>query len=172
MQHWGVTEEPQPGLPKHSRENYRNLQVASRTGSTASVHGPERAVTLDQTDMGEGVLFARAGISPAQFKQLRRGKLGIDESMDLHGMRTREAESALADFLHNCLEEGLQTLLLIHGKGHRSAIKGGILKPLTIQWLKQQPEVLAFCEAQPHDGGSGALYVVLSAHGLDNPSYD
>ncbi len=83
--------------------------------------------------------------------------------MDLHGMRRSEAEAALECFIGDCLEDGLQTVLLVHGKGRRSEVKDGVLKPLTIQWLKQQPDILAFCEAQPRDGGRGALYVMLSS---------
>lgn len=136
---------------------------ASRTGRTAA------PVAVDRTDMDQAILFVRAGIPPARVKQLRRGRLAIEESLDLHGLRGAEAEPALERFINECLEADLRTVLLIHGKGRGSEVTGGVLKPLAVNWLKQQPDILAFCEAQPHDGGGGALYVLLGSRPDNRP---
>ncbi|MCP4232040.1 MAG: Smr/MutS family protein, partial [Aestuariibacter sp.] len=39
--------------------------------------------------------------------------------------------------------------------------KAAVLRPLVHHWLSQQNFVLAWCPAQPRDGGSGASYVYL-----------
>jgi DNA-nicking Smr family endonuclease len=38
-----------------------------------------------------------------------------------------------------------------------------VLKGKVKKWLAQRAEVLAFCQARPNDGGSGALIVLLQA---------
>jgi DNA-nicking Smr family endonuclease len=41
--------------------------------------------------------------------------------------------------------------------------KEPVLKNKVMRWLVQREEVLAFCQARPNDGGSGALIVLLIA---------
>ena len=36
-----------------------------------------------------------------------------------------------------------------------------VLKGLSQGWLMQRQEILAFCQARPHDGGEGALLILL-----------
>ncbi|MGI9316985.1 MAG: Smr/MutS family protein [bacterium] len=120
-----------------------------------------RSVLIDQTTEGPQVLFVRAGVNKPTIKKLRNGLIRIDESIDLHGMRTHEASRALQAFLEESLEHGYVCVEIIHGKGQRSEQAGGILKPMAIHWLKQQFEVLAFCSAIPSHGGSGATTVLL-----------
>lgn len=38
---------------------------------------------------------------------------------------------------------------------------GHVSKHLSRGWLMQREEILAFCQARPHDGGEGALLVLL-----------
>jgi len=40
-----------------------------------------------------------------------------------------------------------------------------VLRRLTRHWLAQRPEVLAYCDATPSDGGSGAALVLLKVIG-------
>ena len=117
---------------------------------------------IDRTDPDDSVLFVRAGVERSRWKALRRGQIMPQDSLDLHGLRSHEVESVLERFVDECLGQGLKSLLIIHGKGRGSEVRGGILKPLTIDWLRRQGDVLAFCEAQPVDGGRGALYILLS----------
>lgn len=118
---------------------------------------------IDRTDPDDSVLFVRAGVERPRWKAFRRGQVIAEDSLDLHGLRSHEVEGVLERFVSECVGEGLSCLLIIHGKGRGSEVRGGILKPLTISWLRGQAEVLAFCEAQPADGGRGALYVLLSS---------
>jgi DNA-nicking Smr family endonuclease len=52
---------------------------------------------------------------------------------------------------------------VIHGKGRRSPNGEPVLKRRVIGWLAQRGDVLAFCEARPEHGGSGAMVVLLKA---------
>ena len=116
---------------------------------------------IDQTEDGHQVLFARHSISKAQFRNLKRGQYEIEESIDLHGMRQHEAKRALEFFLTECLNLKIQYVIVVHGKGQNSEQKGGVLKPLTIHWLKQQTAVIAFASAPPQLGGTGATCIIL-----------
>ncbi|MCW5622830.1 MAG: Smr/MutS family protein, partial [Burkholderiales bacterium] len=46
-------------------------------------------------------------------------------------------------------------------KGHGSRNREPVLKPRVASWLIQRREVLAYCEARPEAGGSGAMMVLL-----------
>jgi DNA-nicking Smr family endonuclease len=50
---------------------------------------------------------------------------------------------------------------IIHGKGRGSG-EQPVLKQKANQWLRQKDEVLAFVTAPRWDGGTGAVYVLLS----------
>ncbi|HEX7233924.1 MAG TPA: Smr/MutS family protein, partial [Nitrosospira sp.] len=50
---------------------------------------------------------------------------------------------------------------VIHGKGLSSRNGEPVLKARVGSWLSQRDEVLAFCQAKPEDGGSGAVLVLL-----------
>jgi DNA-nicking Smr family endonuclease len=51
----------------------------------------------------------------------------------------------------------------VHGKGNGSPGRQSVLKGKVRSWLVQKAEVLAFAQAGPNDGGSGALLVLLDA---------
>jgi hypothetical protein len=50
---------------------------------------------------------------------------------------------------------------VIHGKGLTSPNREPVLKGKVRAWLTRWNEVLAYCEAMPHGGGSGAVLVLL-----------
>jgi len=120
----------------------------------------EKSITNDCT-YGENVLFARPGLQRNIIKKLKRGQFRIESVLDLHGMRTFEAEEALSIFLDESLEFDYECILIIHGKGFRSEKRQSVLKPLTVNWLKNINEVKAFSSALPKHGGTGAVYVLL-----------
>ena len=65
-------------------------------------------------------------------------------------------------FLNDCLHRGLHCVRVIHGKGLRSGPGGPVLKLLVHHWLRKVENVSAFAAARPADGGSGAVYVLLT----------
>ncbi|HEX7970035.1 MAG TPA: Smr/MutS family protein, partial [Stellaceae bacterium] len=95
-------------------------------------------------------------------ERLRRGELGIEARLDLHGMTQEEAHRALDDFLACAQHAGRRCVLVITGKG--GAGRGGILRSAVPRWLNEAPNrarLLAFAAAQPKHGGAGALYLLL-----------
>ena len=100
----------------------------------------------------------RAGIDGRTQRRLFRGDVPVDRRLDLHGLTAARAASRLAQFIETAARDGCRCVLVITGKG------AGILRGHVPDWLKRQPlspHILALAEARPHDGGSGALYVLL-----------
>ena len=106
-------------------------------------------------------LFVRPGLQQKHLRRLRRGQLPVEAETDLHGMRAREAEALLAAFLRECRDRQLRCVRVIHGKGRGSRGGRAVLKWEVDRWLRHDDGVMAFCSAQPRDGGTGALYVLL-----------
>ena len=117
-------------------------------------------VMLDETH-DNSVLFVRSGLQKKVIKHLRRGDYGIKDILDLHGYTIAQARIQLSNFLTRATHARYSAVLIIHGKGLHGDTPGGTLKRFTIDWLKQQAAVKAFCAAQPKDGGTGAVYVLL-----------
>ena len=109
----------------------------------------------------EYIFFERDGIQHKTIKKLKRGSIGIDEKVDLHGLNQQEAQQLLDEFLAEQIEQRCRCILVIHGKGTGSLNNRPVLKNLSVNILKNEPSVLAFVSAQQRDGGTGALYVLL-----------
>jgi DNA-nicking Smr family endonuclease len=54
---------------------------------------------------------------------------------------------------------------VVHGKGLGSPNREPVLKNKVRRWLAQRDEVLAYCEAPRHEGGGGAVLVLLKSPG-------
>jgi len=63
--------------------------------------------------------------------------------------------------LNHCQLHQAKCVRIIHGKGLSSKNNEPVLKQLVRNWLIQRPDVLAFVPAQPAEGGSGAVIVLL-----------
>ena len=105
--------------------------------------------------------FLRNGLSRMVLRKLRRGTWPVQDSLDLHGNNTEAARKLLQQFLHEATRRNLRCVLVIHGKGLNSRDGEAVLRKLTRHWLTQHRQVLGYCNAQPGDGGSGAVLVLL-----------
>lgn len=114
-----------------------------------------------ELDTGEELLFARSGIQHAVVRRLRRGHYVIEAQLDLHGQTVAQARISVTRFLQESRSVGRRCVRIIHGKGRGSEGKLPVLKGKVNVWLRRKDEVLAFCPAQPTDGGNGAVYVLL-----------
>jgi DNA-nicking Smr family endonuclease len=104
---------------------------------------------------------AAPGLDRRSAERLRRGALPIEARLDLHGLTQDEAHGALVDFVARSATAGRRCVLVITGKGVRGS---GVLRSAVPRWLNEAPSrrlLLAFAPAQPKDGGSGALYLLL-----------
>jgi DNA-nicking Smr family endonuclease len=115
----------------------------------------------DWLDSGDEPNFLRPGLSRQVLRKLRSGTWVIQNQLDLHGLDRHEAHEALAAFLARCIRRGERCVRVIHGKGLGSRNREPVLKTKVKHWLTQREEVLAYCQARPADGGSGALVVLL-----------
>ena len=151
-----VTRVPPPPVPLQSRRD----EEAVLQEALSDEYDPESLLDIDET-----LSFYRPGISQEVVRKLRRGAWIVQAQLDLHGMRREEAREALAEFIRESVKRGLRCLRVIHGKGLGSIGKEPVLKGKVRAWLVQKSEVIAFCQARPHDGGAGAVLVLLQPSG-------
>jgi DNA-nicking Smr family endonuclease len=109
----------------------------------------------------ESLFFARTGLQQRLVKQLKRGDITVEASLDLHGETIEEAGKSLTLILDEAQSIGVRCVMVIHGKGTRSSEGRPVLKTQVNHWLLNSPAVLAFCTTQPRHGGSGSVYVLL-----------
>jgi len=142
--------------------------------SMSAVFGPDSAKEL--RDVLEGkVEFALhhtneyvegfvVGMDPLVLARLRAGQYSPEKHLDLHGMNAGQAYDALIWFIKDAYQKGLRIVVVVTGRGKNSPDGVGVLRPMLQQWLNREPfkrVVLAFCTARSHDGGPGAVYVLL-----------
>jgi len=104
------------------------------------------------------------GLDIKTFQQLKSGSLSVSAHLDLHGMTADQAQDSLLFFIRESYMTGHRCVLIVTGRGHNSPGGQAVLRRETEMWLTRDPikrVVLAFCTAQPKDGGAGALYVLL-----------
>lgn len=79
----------------------------------------------------------------------------ISGELDLHTFRPSEIGSLIPDYLDECLQRGLFSVRIIHGKGT------GALRESVHALLRQCPQVAQFQLAPEYLGGWGATLVEL-----------
>ncbi len=112
---------------------------------------------------GEVASYARAGVQNSVLRKLRRGHYRVQAELDLHGLTAGQAKAVLRGFLAEALDRGFTCVRIIHGKGLRSGPRGPVLKATVSGALQRSAHVLAFVSARSVDGGTGAVYALLSA---------
>ncbi len=116
-----------------------------------------------ELESGEELLYLRTGQSPSILSKLRRGFWVVQAQIDLHGLISDEAREYVAEFLSSCKKRNIRCVRIVHGKGLGSRNREPVLKHKLRNWLIQKDEVIAYAQAKPEDGGSGAVIVLLKA---------
>ncbi|MBN2418767.1 MAG: Smr/MutS family protein [Deltaproteobacteria bacterium] len=122
------------------------------------------SVDMDFTFSDEYIEGSISGVSNNILRKLKRGKFPIQAHIDLHGLTKKDAEDVVRRFLINSYYRGLRCVLIVHGRGLNSPDSIPVLKERIPVWLNRGPArkiVMAFSSAQPYDGGTGAIYVLL-----------
>ena len=82
-------------------------------------------------------------------------KIPIEDIIDLHTFRPKDVPDLLEDYFSACIDKGIFSVRVIHGKGK------GILKKRVQEILSKNPMVESFRDASPGAGGWGASMVEL-----------
>ncbi len=119
---------------------------------------------FDVNNSDEYIEGISQGLDRRLLKKLRRGFFALQAHLDLHGRTRAEAKEMVARFLETSRVERRRCVLIVHGRGLNSKDQIPVLKEGLRVWLSRGRigrSVLAFCTAQPTDGGAGAVYVLL-----------
>ncbi|MFC1493744.1 Smr/MutS family protein [Thermodesulfobacteriota bacterium] len=122
------------------------------------------SIDMDITFSDEYIEGSITGVTRNIMRKLKRGKLPIQDHTDLHGLTKKDAELEVKRFLINSQKRGFRCVLIVHGRGLNSPDSTPVLKERLPVWLNRGPArkiVMAFSSAQPYDGGTGAIYVLL-----------
>jgi DNA-nicking Smr family endonuclease len=120
--------------------------------------------TFDISDTDEYIEGLGPGIDRRLLRRLRNGDFAVQGHVDLHGMTRDEAKLRVTKFVDESRRAGRRCVLIVHGRGLHSKDQIPVLKEAVRTWLERGPvarAVLAFATARPHDGGAGAVYVLL-----------
>jgi DNA-nicking Smr family endonuclease len=148
---------PRPApLPQQTIQDERNALHAAKYGHEPAPHTWD----IGQEIEGEQT-FLRRGLGTDVLMGLRRGRWVVQAELDLHRLTTHQAHDALGAFLVEARSGGLRCVRVIHGKGLTSPNREPVLKGKVRRWLAHVDDVLAYCEAPRHAGGSGAVVVLL-----------
>ena len=94
-------------------------------------------------------------------KRVRRGKLEIGASLDLHGHSQDSARAAVIRFLRLSQARGDSTVIIVTGVGRGGE---GVLKRRLPEWLNERdirPLTSGYAPAHRSHGGAGAFYVFI-----------
>ncbi|ADM08982.1 smr domain protein [Parvularcula bermudensis HTCC2503] len=163
---------PLPGTPRPSRPDpspsgltRESPTRATRPPAPPTLSGPSRGPLSPPSVLGRG--------DKGMVRRVSRGRLTIDATLDLHGLRQEEAEAALHRFIHTRRHRGDRVVLIITGKGRPSSLSKpeegpfavrGILRRRFLEWIDQRGlrEHLSAVEpAHQKHGGGGAFYLFL-----------
>ena len=143
---------PPPAIPRQHLHD-------ERAALHESINDPD---LLDlHLEGGDEAAWVQSGVAAKVLRDLRRGRWAVKANLDLHGMVREEARAQVTLFIAECLQRELRCVRIVHGKGLGSPGREPVLKKLTLGWLAQKKEVLAFCQARANDGGAGAVIVLL-----------
>lgn len=149
----GKPETKKPVLPKAGRA--AKLELKARLEKTAEpVRKPARKIAPP---------LPADSFDRVTLRKIKTGRVKVEDSLDLHGLRRDAAHTALEAFILRARTRGLKLVLVVTGKGNRSA-EGGVLRKHVPRWLKVgllQEAVLSFSAASVQHGGEGAFYVRL-----------
>ncbi|MCC7415667.1 MAG: Smr/MutS family protein [Acidobacteria bacterium] len=135
-------------------------RVRSRPLAPAPVAANPAALAVEEPAGGIDEPFAAPGVDHRLLRRLKRGNIAPTARLDLHGETAADAIVRAVRFVdasrhrHRCI-------CIVHGRGLHSSGKVPILRTQVRKRLRAHHAVLAYTDAPRHDGGIGAVYVLL-----------
>lgn len=126
--------------------------------------GAPEGLTLDPLDWlhpADPLVWKRDGVQEGVFRNLRLGRYSTDACLNLQHCSLAQARDELATFVLQCTDMNIRCALIQLGRPRRTEDHANQLKTYLNYWLPALDAVLAFHSAQPHHGGTGALYLML-----------
>ncbi len=169
------------GVNQLEDKNVRSPAAATKASKPDAATLSKRAAAQgsEASNLGAGLSDMQALLNPVAaesilsykqptlqnkvFAELKQGKLRWYDAVDIHGCTIEEARAAVTQLLSQAKQNNENMVKIVHGKGSEA-----ILKTCVNGWLRQLPEVLAFCSAPPKDGGNGAVLVLLKKSKTDD----
>ncbi|RXJ73875.1 DNA endonuclease SmrA [Veronia nyctiphanis] len=149
--------------PEAKAHKPSEAQLARQLAAQSLNEGDPEYLSLEFARMlkpDDIIAFKRPGVQDGVYRKLRLGKYDIQARLDLHKFSLKDARTEILKFLKQCQKMDIRTVIIVHGKGERSTPPAK-LKSFVSQWLEQITDVMCFHSAQRHQGGTGALYVLL-----------
>ena len=87
-------------------------------------------------------------------------KLPVDDTLDLHGLTSAEAENKLKTFFSKAHKLGWRKVIIVHGKGIHSK-EEPVLKKVVMDFIESSPIAGAHGVPGASEGGSGAVWVAI-----------
>lgn len=147
--------------PKHRVQNFSIGQTARKTV-------PQLDLTPHITDH---LMNSHVQMDRKAYGKMKRGKLGVEAKIDLHGMTLAQAHPALNGFIQRTHAQGKRLVLVVTGKGRTGTTgtgpipeRRGVLRQQVPHWLLSPPLgalVIQVTPAHLKHGGDGAYYVYL-----------
>ena len=157
--------EPQDTRPE-PRKSFEPFKIGEKSRNQSQK-------TSVLTGVSQRVPSVATTMDKRTFEKLKRGKLGPEAKIDLHGLTAERAHAALTTFIMNSYAQKKRLVLVITGKGIRAddggpiPVRQGVLRQSVPLWLSMSPlasVVLQVTEAHGRHGGGGAYYVYLKRH--------
>ncbi len=172
-----VWDEFSKGLKKISKDSVEGSQSKSTLGvlSKYNIENKKSDQKINSSsDIKDKIsyqLLNEKVIDKRKLRELKRGKIRPEATLDLHGFRRNEAYELVDNFLDYSVKKNFRIVLIITGKGNKSQNheKKGILRKELPNWISnsnRSSNILALFPASINHGGSGAFYVCLRKKNL------
>ncbi|MDP6969604.1 MAG: Smr/MutS family protein [Gammaproteobacteria bacterium] len=165
---------------KHSGRKYSSQTSVKDPANLALRRASATAIAKQAAALGDEGLaligseekleYYRSGLDRATRRRLQQGHFSPAHNIDLHGYSIENARDKVWQALQIARQHHVRCILIVHGKagsgyrdeqGNLQNIGTAPIKSHVNHWLRQVNDVMAFCSAQPRDGGTGAIYVLL-----------
>jgi len=158
---------PRAKAPKPGKE----VDEAATGSAPSSKRAPRLATPSQQAGKSKDK-GSLAAIDRRTEQKLKRGRIAIGATLDLHGLKQKAAHARLSQFIQRASADGHKAVLVITGRGGPSGDsdgfmptdRRGVLKAQVPLWIEEPPLralISGVRVAGPRHGGAGALYIIL-----------